>query len=417
MLQDTLRFATAGSVDDGKSTLIGRLLYDSHAIKQDTLEALQISSERQGSSQLDLALLTDGLRAEREQGITIDVAYRYFSTAKRKFILADSPGHVQYTRNMVTATSTAQAVLLLVDARKGIVEQTRRHTFITSLMQIKHLVVCINKMDLVNYAQEVYDTICADFQALVARMPIPNVQFVPLSATVGDNVVSKSDMMPWYEGPTLLYQLEHLHLGIEQNLIDPRFPVQSVIRPPQDYAQDYRGYAGRIASGVFKVGDTIIALPSGFSSQIVAIDGTHGEQAEAFAPQSVTIRLKDEIDISRGDMLAKPNNHPIATQDLDVMVCWLHITPLELGKKYLLMHTHKQVRCMVKELIYTIDLETLHRVENPATLQLNDLGRIRLRTTQPLFVDTYDRNKVTGSLILIDEQTNATVAACMIKQV
>jgi sulfate adenylyltransferase subunit 1 len=411
---DLLRFTTAGSVDDGKSTLIGRLLYDSKAIFEDQLEAIERSSQQRGTEYVDLSLLTDGLRAEREQGITIDVAYRYFATPKRKFIIADTPGHIQYTRNMVTGASTANLAIVLVDARKGVVEQTRRHAFIASLLQIRHLVLCVNKMDLVDYSEDVFNQIQEDFKQFSSRLSIPDIRYIPISALKGDNVVEKSERTPWFKGSTLLYTLETVNVGSDYNHVDSRFPVQYVIRPQSDKYHDYRGYAGRIAGGVFKPGDEILALPSGFTSKIKSINTLDGEINEAYAPMSVTINLEDEIDISRGDMLVKPNNQPQVGQDIDLMVCWLNQKPLQMRGKYVLMHTSKQCQCLVKDIRYKVDINNLHKIEDDKELGLNEIGRIQLRTTEPLFYDSYNKNRTTGSLIIVDPFTNETVGAGMI---
>jgi sulfate adenylyltransferase subunit 1 len=411
---ELLRFTTAGSVDDGKSTLIGRLLYDSKSIFQDQYEAIKSTSEKMGDGSLNLALLTDGLKAEREQGITIDVAYRYFATPKRKFIIADTPGHIQYTRNMVTGASTANAALILIDARKGVVEQTRRHAFLASLLQIPHLLVCINKMDLVDYQESVYDQIKNDFSEFSHKLDVNDVRFIPISALKGDNVVEESDQMPWYQGSTLLYHLENIHIGSDHNLIDCRFPVQYVIRPYQDEYHDYRGYAGRIAGGVFKKGDEIMLLPSGFTTKIAGIDVYKNEVEEAWPPQSVTLRLADDYDLSRGDMIVRKNNLPKIGQDLEVMLCWFNEKPLLIRGKYTLMHTTKSIRCMVKEVRYKLDINTLHRNEEENQINMNDICRVVIRTTQPVFFDSYRQNRITGSLILVDEATNETVAAGMI---
>jgi sulfate adenylyltransferase subunit 1 len=411
---DLLRFTTAGSVDDGKSTLIGRLLYDSKSIFEDQLEALERLSESRGQTGADLALLTDGLRAEREQGITIDVAYRYFATPKRKFIVADTPGHIQYTRNMVTGASTANLAIILIDARKGILEQTHRHSFIASLLHIKHLIVCVNKMDLVGYSQEVFDKIVEDYKDFASRLDVPDIRFIPVSALNGDNVVDKSTNMPWYDGAALLCTLENIYIGSDVNHVDPRFPVQYVIRPQTTEWHDYRGFAGRVASGVFKPGDEIVAMPSGFTSRIKSITTMKDSVKEAFSPMSIAMTLEDEIDISRGDMIAKPNNLPTATQDLDVMLCWFHEKPLAPNGRYYLRHTTRDCKALVKEVRYKIDINTLHKVEGDLKIGMNDIGRVKLRTTVPLFADPYATNRNTGSLILIDEQTNNTVAAGMI---
>lgn len=411
---ELLRFTTAGSVDDGKSTLIGRLLYDSKAIFEDQLEAVKKTSEFRGLDYVDLSLFTDGLKAEREQSITIDVAYRYFATPKRKFIIADTPGHIQYTRNMVTGASTANLAIVLVDARNGIVEQTCRHSLIASLLKINHIVLCINKMDLVDYSQEVYDKIVSDYKTFASKLEVKDIHFIPISALVGDNVVERSDKMDWYEGSTLLYLLENVHIGSDNNHIDCRFPVQYVIRPQSDDFHDYRGYAGRISSGVFKPGDEVMVLPSGFTSKIKSIDTYDGQIEEAFAPMSVTITLEDNIDISRGDMIVRVNNYPKSGQDIDIIMCWLNNNPMNPNAKYLLMHTTKDVKAIIKEINYKIDINTLHRIENDKDIRMNDIARVRLRTTQPLFYDSYNKNRNTGSLILIDEGTKVTVAAGMI---
>ena len=411
---DLLRFTTAGSVDDGKSTLIGRLLYDSKAIFEDQLEAIERSSQQRGTEYVDLSLLTDGLRAEREQGITIDVAYRYFATPRRKFIIADTPGHIQYTRNMVTGASTANLAIVLVDARKGVVEQTRRHAFIASLLQIRHLVLCVNKMDLVDYSEEVFQQIQEDFKQFSSRLSIPDIRYIPISALKGDNVVDKSDRTPWFKGSTLLYTLETVNVGTDYNHVDSRFPVQYVIRPQSDKYHDYRGYAGRVAGGVFKPGDEILALPSGFTSKIKSIDTLDGAVDEAYAPMSVTITLEDDIDISRGDMLVKPNNQPEIGQDIEVMVCWLNQKAMQQRGKYVLLHTGKQCQCLIKDVRYKVDINSLHKIEDDKQLGLNEIGRVQIRTTEPLFFDSYQKNRTTGSIILVDPFTNETVGAGMI---
>ncbi len=411
---ELLRFTTAGSVDDGKSTLIGRLLYDSKSIFQDQMEAIEKTSKARGEEHVNLALLTDGLRAEREQGITIDVAYRYFATPKRKFIIADTPGHIQYTRNMVTGASTAHLAIILIDARKGMLEQTRRHSFIASLLQIPHLIICVNKMDLVNYDQKVFDNIRKEFRGFASKLEVQDIRFVPISALNGDNVVNRSKNMDWHEGPTLMYLLETIHIGSDRNHVDCRFPVQSVIRPQSAEHPDYRGYAGRIAGGIYKTGDEVMVLPSGFSSTIEGIDTYDGEVKEAFAPMSVTIRLSDELDISRGDMIVRANNKPVVGQDLDMMVCWLCERALIPNGKYAIRHTTKEVRCIIKEVMYKVDINNLHRVEDDKEIKLNDIARITVRTTAPLFYDSYRRNRITGSVILIDEGTNETVGAGLI---
>lgn len=411
---ELLRFSTAGSVDDGKSTLIGRLLYDSKSIFEDQYDAIKTTSERRGEEHVNLALLTDGLKAEREQGITIDVAYRYFSTPKRKFIIADTPGHIQYTRNMVTGASTANVALILIDARHGIVEQTRRHAFIASLLQIPHLVICINKMDLVDYSEEVYNKIKDEFSDFSYKLDVRDVHFIPMSALNGDNVVEKSENMPWYGGSSLLYFLENVHIGSDHNLIDCRFPVQYVIRPYNDEYHDYRGYAGRIAGGVFKQGDKVMLLPSGFTSKIDKIVTYDGELEEAYPPMSVTLMLEDDLDLSRGDMIVRENNHPNITQDLEVMVCWFNERPLQLRGKYALLHTTQEARCVIKEIRYKLNINTLHRDEEDKKIEMNDIARVVIRTTKPLFTDSYRRNRITGSLLFVDEGTNETVGAGMI---
>jgi bifunctional enzyme CysN/CysC len=408
-----LRFATAGSVDDGKSTLIGRLLYDSKAIFEDQYEAIEKTSTQRGE-ETNLALLTDGLRAEREQGITIDVAYRYFATPRRKFIIADTPGHIQYTRNMVTGASTADVALILVDARNGIVEQSRRHAFLASLLRVPHLVVCVNKMDLVGYDQEVFDRIRAEFRQFATKLDVNDLVFVPVSALKGDNVVHRSENMPWYEGASLLHLLEEVHIASDRNLIDVRFPVQYVIRPRDDQWHDYRGYAGQVVGGVLKKGDSVVVLPSGFPTTIEAIETMDGAVDEAFPPMSVTIRLADDVDVSRGDMICRPQNRPEVTQDVSAMVCWMHDKPMQARGKYAIKHTTRDARALVQELHYRLDVNTLHRDETAETLGLNEIGRVSLRTTLPLFVDEYRRNRFTGSFILVDEATNATVGAGMI---
>jgi sulfate adenylyltransferase subunit 1 len=411
---ELLRFTTAGSVDDGKSTLIGRLLLDTKNIHDDQMEAIRSGSQKKGMDEVDLALLTDGLKAEREQGITIDVAYRYFTTAKRKFIIADTPGHIQYTRNMVTGASTANLALILVDARKGMVEQTRRHAFIASLLRIPHLVVCINKMDLVSYSQSVYDEIVEDFRMFSSRLDIQDIQFIPISAKYGDNVVSRSDKMNWYEGTTLLFHLENVHISSDLNHIDCRFPVQYIIRPRSDEFHDYRAYAGRVAGGVIRQGDKIMVLPSGMTSKVKSIETMDGPIKEAFAPMSVSLLLEDEIDISRGDMIVRENNLTSVGQDIDIMICWLNEKTLKSGNRYLVRHTTHEARAVVKDVRYTIDISSIRRLEEQKELSMNDIGRITIRTTQPLLYDSYRRNRNTGSLILIDESTNETVGAGMI---
>ncbi len=409
-----LRFTTAGSVDDGKSTLIGRLLYDSKSIFEDQLEAVTQTSEQKGHKGVDLALFTDGLRDEREQGITIDVAYRYFTTPRRKFIIADTPGHIQYTRNMVTGASTANAALILVDARHGVIEQTKRHTFIASLLNIPHVIVCVNKMDLVDFSQDVFRRIIENFEEFASKMIIPDIRFIPISALLGDNVVNRSANMDWYQGGPLLHTLETMHISSDINKVDSRFPVQTVIRPQSEAHRDYRGYAGRIASGVFRPGQPISVLPSGFTSKIKGIDGPDGPLEEAFAPMSVSITLEDDIDISRGDMIVRTANQPEATQDLEVMLCWLNNKPSQPRAKYSILHTTNEQKAMIKEVLHKIDINTLNRVALEGQMAMNDICKVRIRTTKPLMVDPYRENRATGSLILIDDSTNETVAAGMI---
>ncbi|WP_244824894.1 sulfate adenylyltransferase subunit 1 [Carboxylicivirga mesophila] len=413
---ELLRFTTAGSVDDGKSTLIGRLLYDSKAIFEDQMEAIERVSERSGHEEVNLALLTDGLRSEREQGITIDVAYRYFATPKRKFIIADTPGHIQYTRNMVTGASTANVALILVDARHGVLEQTLRHAYIASLLQIPHVIFCINKMDLVDYSQETFEKIKSDIDAVSSKLSVKDIRFVPISALKGDNVVDRSEVMDWYDGPTLMYLLENIHISSDINHDDFRFPVQYVIRPQSAEWPDYRGYAGRIASGAIKVGDEVGVLPSGFTSKVKSIDMMEESLEVGFAPQSVSITLEDEIDISRGDMLIKRNNgsEPKNSQDIEAMVCWFNERKLMPRGKYVIKHTSSDARCMVTDIQYKMNINTLEKNEEDKEVGMNDIARIKIRSTKPLFFDSYSRNRITGSLILVDEATNETVAAGMI---
>ena len=412
---ELLRFTTAGSVDDGKSTLIGRLLYDSKSIFRDQYDQIKDVTERRGEEGINLALLTDGLKSEREQGITIDVAYRYFSTPKRKFIIADTPGHIQYTRNMVTGASTANVALILIDARHGVVEQTRRHAIIASLLQIPHIVVCVNKMDLVDFSQKEYDKIQESFEAFAAKLDVVDVHFIPISALLGDNVVTRSEKTPWYDGPTLMYYLENVHIASDHNFIDPRFPVQFVIRPNTDEFHDYRGYAGRLAGGVMKKGDAVTLLPTGFKTKIKKIMGPDGEQEAAFPPQSVTVLLEDDLDLSRGDMIVRENNQPEITQDIEVMLCWFDSSrPLQAKGKYSIRHTSQDARCVVKEIRYKLDINTLHRDLEDKNINMNDIARVVLRSTKPLFVDSYRKNRNTGSIIIIDEASNNTVAAGMI---
>ena len=413
---ELLRFTTAGSVDDGKSTLIGRLLYDSKAIFEDQMEAIERVSERSGHEEVNLALLTDGLRSEREQGITIDVAYRYFATPKRKFIIADTPGHIQYTRNMVTGASTANVALILVDARHGVLEQTLRHAYIASLLQIPHVIFCINKMDLVDYNQETFEKIKSDIDAVSSKLSVKDIRFVPISALKGDNVVERSETMNWYDGPTLMYLLENIHISSDINHEDFRFPVQYVIRPQSADWPDYRGYAGRIASGAIKVGDEVGVLPSGFSSKVKTIDMMEEPLEVGFAPQSVSITLEDEIDISRGDMLIKKNNgsEPKNSQDIEAMVCWFNERKLMPRGKYVVKHTSSDARCMVTDIQYKMNINTLEKNTEDKEVGMNDIARIKIRSTKPLFFDSYSRNRITGSIILVDEATNETVAAGMI---
>ncbi len=411
---ELLRFTTAGSVDDGKSTLIGRLLYDSKSIFADQMEAIEKASKGKGEEHVNLALLTDGLRAEREQGITIDVAYRYFATPKRKFIIADTPGHIQYTRNMVTGASTANLAIILVDARQGVIEQTKRHSYIASLLQIPHVVVCVNKMDLVDFSESVYEKVRLDFEDFSAKLDIKDVRFVPISALLGDNVVDRSKNMDWYGGSTLMHILENVHIGSDHNHIDARFPVQYVIRPMKAEHHDYRGYAGRVAGGIFREGEEVAVLPSGFTTKIKSIDVMGGTVKEAVAPMSVTLTLEDDIDISRGDMIVKVNNRPEVEQDIDLMVCWLSEKPLQVGGKYSIKHTTKDARCIIKDVTYKMNINTLQKIEGDKTIGLNDIGRISIRATTPLFFDGYRKNRSTGSVIIIDEATNNTVGAGMI---
>jgi bifunctional enzyme CysN/CysC len=414
-MAELLRFATAGSVDDGKSTLIGRLLYDTKSIFEDQLEAVERTSRDRGDEYTNLALLTDGLRAEREQGITIDVAYRYFATPKRRFIIADTPGHLQYTRNMVTGASTADLALILVDARKGVLEQSRRHAFLSALLGIPHLVLCINKMDLVDWSQEVFENIKRDFRDFAAKLDVRDLTFIPISALLGDNIVNHSDNMPWYEGTTLLTHLEDVHVASDRNLIDARFPVQYVIRPISREYPDYRGFAGSVAGGVFKPGDEVVVLPSNRRTRIKSIDTFDGPVDEAFTPMAVTLTLADDVDVSRGDIICRPANQPMVGQELDATVCWMTETSaLAPGKRYLMKHGTKVVRATVTDIQYRLDVNTLHRDETAATLTLNEIGRVQLRTAVPVYYDEYRRNRSTGSFILIDEATNATAGAGML---
>jgi bifunctional enzyme CysN/CysC/sulfate adenylyltransferase subunit 1 len=411
---DLLRFATAGSVDDGKSTLIGRLLLDSKAIFADQLEAVEATSAARGSDSTGRALLTDGLRSEREQGITIDVAYRYFATPNRKFIIADTPGHVQYTRNMVTGASTADLGLVLVDARQGLTEQSRRHAVILSLLRVPHLVLAVNKMDLVDYDQATFDRIHQEFTSFATKLNIPDLEVIPISALQGDNVVNRSENMPWYQGPSLMHHLEHVHVASDRDLVDARFPVQYVIRPKSDDFHDYRGYAGQLAGGILKPGDEVVVLPSGMTSTIAAIDLFDKEIDEAFPPMSVTVRLADDVDVSRGDMIARVKNAPTPSQDIDAMVCWMTNEPLRPRQKLAIKHTTRSGRALIKEIQYRLDVNTLHRDQETGELGLNEIGRVQLRTTVPLLCDSYSKNRTTGSFILIDEATGVTVGAGMI---
>ncbi|MDN3239902.1 sulfate adenylyltransferase subunit 1 [Glycomyces tritici] len=412
---ELLRFATAGSVDDGKSTLIGRLLFDSKALFDDQWDAVEAVSAGRGDEYTDLALLTDGLRSEREQGITIDVAYRYFSTPERKFIIADTPGHIQYTRNMVTGASTADLALILVDARKGLVEQSRRHAFLCSLLRVPHMVLCVNKMDLVDYDEAVFKRIENEFSAFATKLEVPDLTVIPVSALKGDNVVNRSEHMPWFNGPSLLHHLEKVHIASDRNLVDVRFPVQHVIRPHSSDNHDFRGYAGQVASGVMKPGDEVMVLPSGFTSRIASIETADGPLEEAFPPLSVTVRLEDELDVSRGDMLCRPGNQARVSQDIEAMVCWMdEARPLKLRGKYAVKHTTSDVRAIVKDVQYQLDINTLHRDESATELKLNEIGRVTLRTTKPLLCDDYRRNRATGGFIIIDEADNRTVGAGII---
>jgi sulfate adenylyltransferase large subunit len=411
---DLLRFATAGSVDDGKSTLIGRLLLDSKAIFEDQLEAVEATSQSRGYDYTDLALLTDGLRSEREQGITIDVAYRYFATPNRKFIIADTPGHVQYTRNMVTGASTADLGLVLVDARQGLTEQSHRHAVILSLLRVPHLVLAVNKMDLVDYSEDVFKKIHQTFTSFATKLTIPDLTIIPISALKGDNVVLRGENMPWYDGPSLMHHLEHIHVASDRDLVDTRFPVQYVVRPKSDEFHDYRGYAGTVAGGVLKPGDEVLVLPSGFTSRIAGIDDFDREVDEAFPPMSVTVRLEDDLDVSRGDMICRPQNAPEPSQDIDAMICWMTTQPLRPRQKLAIKHTTRTGRALVKDIQYRLDVNTLHRDQETKELGLNEIGRVQLRTTVPLLCDPYSKNRTTGSFILVDEATGVTVGAGMI---
>ena len=409
-----LRFTTAGSVDDGKSTLIGRLLYDSKSIFEDQLAAIENTSKKRGHEGVDLALFTDGLRDEREQGITIDVAYRYFTTPKRKFIIADTPGHIQYTRNMVTGASTANVATILIDARHGVIEQTKRHAFIASLLQIPHIIVCVNKMDLVDFSEEVFNKIVGEFEEISSKMLVKDVRYIPMSALKGDNVVNKSKNMDWFQGAPMLHTLETMHISSDINKVDARFPVQTVLRPQNEKNRDYRGYAGRVASGVFRKGDEITVMPSGFTSTIKSIDVFEKELEEAHAPMSVSITLEDDIDISRGDMIVRSSNKPEASQDIEVMLCWLNNAKAKPRTKYTIRHTSNEQKAMIKEVAYKVDIQTLGRNEDDKELGMNDIAKVKIRTTKPLMIDSYRKNRTTGSIILVDDATNETVAAGMI---
>ena len=409
-----LRFTTAGSVDDGKSTLIGRLLYDSKSIFEDQLESVSATSAKKGHDGVDLALFTDGLKDEREQGITIDVAYRYFTTPKRKFIIADTPGHIQYTRNMVTGASTANAAVILIDARHGVIEQTKRHSFIASLLNIPHLIVCVNKMDLVDYSEEVYNNIITQFEEFSSKLLMKDVRFIPISALKGDNVVNRSQNMTWYQNGTLLSTLENLHISSDINKIDARFPVQTVLRPQSEKYRDYRGYAGRIASGIYRKGDEVAVLPSGFTSKIRSINSGGQDVEEAYAPMSVAITLEDDIDVSRGDMIVKKNNQPEQKQEFDVMLCWLNNAAMKPRAKYTIMHTSNEERAMIKEVVYKMDINSFERDSINFNLEMNDIARVKIRSTRSIMLDSYRDNRNTGSIILIDESTNETVAAGMV---
>jgi len=409
-----LRFTTAGSVDDGKSTLIGRLLYDSKSIFEDQIASVEKTSKRKGLETVDLALFTDGLRDEREQGITIDVAYRYFTTPKRKFIIADTPGHVQYTRNMVTGASTANVALVLIDARKGVIEQTKRHSYIASLLQISHIIVCVNKMDLVDYKEKVFNEIVSQYEELSGKMMIKDVRYIPLSALNGDNVVNRSDKMPWYQNAPLLHTLETIHITSDNNMVDARFPIQTVLRPQDEENHDYRGYAGSVAGGIFRVGDDVRLLPSGFESKIKSINRYEEEIQEAFEGMSIAMTLEDDIDLSRGDMIVKPNNLPVKDQRLSAMICWFHDNPARPRAKYILKHTSNEPMAMITEVEYKVDVNTLKRITDDKEIQMNDICKVKIRTTAAIMMDEYSRNRKTGSFILIDAGTNETVAGGML---
>jgi len=411
---ELLRFTTAGSVDDGKSTLIGRLLYDSKAIFEDQLEQVKGSSERKGLEHVDLSLLTDGLKDEREQGITIDVAYRYFATPKRKFIIADTPGHIQYTRNMVTGASTANVALILVDARKGVIEQTYRHSYIASLLQIPHIIVCVNKMDLVDYSEEEYLKVVKQYESFASKLETKDVRFIPISALHGDNVVNRSEKMNWYNGSTLMHNLETIHIGSDENHTDARFPVQTVIRPHSDAYHDFRGYAGRIDGGIYRVGDEVLVQPSGLTSKVKEIYRGEESLAEAYAPMSVTMTLEDDIDVSRGNVITKQNNQPEALKEVSIMACWFNEKPMNSSMKYVIRHGTSEVLGKVQEVVYKMDISTLTRNSEDKGIGLNDIFKAKIRVSQPLLCDPYFRNRRTGSLIIVDETSNETVAAGMI---
>ncbi len=411
---ELLRFTTAGSVDDGKSTLIGRLLYDSKSIFEDQIEAVKNFSQRKGHSDIDLALFTDGLRSEREQGITIDVAYRYFATPKRKFIIADTPGHIQYTRNMVTGASTANAAIVLIDARLRLTEQTRRHCYIASLLRIPHLLICVNKMDLVDYDQLTFNEIVSDFKSIAHNFTFGSINFLPISALNGDNVVRKSEKMPWYDGPTLLHLLENLDIETGIDYVNGRFPVQYVIRPQNKEYHDYRGYAGRVDGGVFKKGDEVLILPGGTKTTILSVDGDFGEIKEAFPPKSATLQLTEDIDISRGDMIVKGDIEPNVSQNIEAMICWMNPQALKLNGMYAVRHTTREVRAKVMSISFKVDMDNLTNNSEVSTVAMNDIARISLRTSRPLIFDSYETNRKTGSFIMIDEGTNETVGVGMI---
>ena len=414
MKEELLRFTTAGSVDDGKSTLIGRLLYDSKSIFQDQLAAIENASKKKGLEKIDFSLLTDGLKDEREQGITIDVAYRYFNTPNRKFIIADTPGHIQYTRNMVTGASTANAALILIDARNGVVEQTKRHSYIASLLQIPHVLVCINKMDLVNYEKGVFEKIKEQYKDFAAKLDIQDFKFIPISALKGDNVVIRFKNMGWYNGPTLLHSLENIPVANDLNHIDFRFAVQTVLRLHTNEHYDFRGYAGRISSGIIRIGDQVMALPSQMQSRVKKMHCGNLDLQEAYAPQSISIELEDDIDISRGDMIVKTTNQPQSSQEIDAMICWMGESPMQLNEKYSIQHTTRSGRAIIKEIVYVVDLNELKRIEGKTSMEKNGIARIKIKTTTPLFFDSYRANRNTGAFILINEVNNNTVGAGMI---